>query len=139
MPDNWGKPWAEVVAGSLAGATCLWQDLDGLHVSAAPADVPPTSIVWGWRTDGCLVRVRLDGDTAFVAELGPAEISEAGGAVRTVSWDVRPDGRGDARVAGVRAPGVPPELGPGAQYEQIVVNGIGDGAGPVTFVRPAGG
>jgi hypothetical protein len=139
MPDSWGRTWAEVIAGPLAGATCLWQDLDGLCVSVAPADVPPTSILWGWRADGWLVRVRLDGDAAFVAELGPTEISEAGGAVRTVSWDVRADGRGDARVAGVRAPGVPPGLGPGAEYEQVVVNGIEDGVGPITFVRPARG
>jgi hypothetical protein len=139
MPDSWGRPWAQVVAGPLAEATCLWQDLDGLHVAAAPADAPPTSIVWGWRADGSMVRVRLDGDAAFVAELGSSEISGAGRAVRTVNWDVRADGRGDARVAGVRAPGVAPEVGPGAEYEQVVVTGIGDGVGPVTFVRPARG
>jgi hypothetical protein len=139
MPDSWGRAWAEVVAGPLAGATCLWQDLDGLHVSAAPADAPPTSILWGWRADGGLIRVRLDGDAAFVAELSPAEIAEAGGAVRTVEWDIRGDGHGDARVAGVRAPGVRPEVGPGAGYEQVVVDGIEGGVGPVTFIRPARG
>ena len=40
------------MAGPLARATCLWQDLDGLHVSGPPAEAPPTSIVWGWRADG---------------------------------------------------------------------------------------
>jgi hypothetical protein len=139
MPDSWGKTWAEVVAGPLAGATCLWQDLDGLHVSGAPADAPPASIVWGWRADGWLVRVRLDGDAAFVAELGPSKVAEAGGARRTVRWHVRADGLGDARVAEDRAPEVLPELGPRAQYEQVVINGIGEGVGPITFIRPARG
>lgn len=139
MPDSWGTPWAEAVRGPLAGTTCLWQDLDGLHVAPAPAEAPPTSILWGWRADGGLVRVRLDGDAAFVSDLNPAAIAEAGGAVRTVEWDVRPGGRGDARVAGIRAAGVAPGAGPGAAYEQVVVDGIGDDAGPVTFVRPVRG
>ncbi len=139
MPaDSWGTPWTVVVAGELAGATCLWQDLDGLHVSAAPAKAPPASFLWGWRDDGWLLRVRIDGDLAFVAELDPAAASQAGGAVRTVPWDVRSDGRGDARVAGARGP-KPRDGGAGAVYEQVVVDGIGDGVGPVTFLRPARG
>jgi hypothetical protein len=133
---SWGTPWATVVAGQLAGATCLWQDLDGLHVDAAPSDVPATSILWGWRPDGSLLRVRLDGDRAFVFELSAAAVEAAGGAVQTVPWDVRPDGRGDARVAGVRGPG-PESGGAGAAYEQVIVDGIGDGVRPVTFLRPA--
>src|SRR5206468_2559104 len=48
--------WAQAVAGPLAEATCLWQDLDGLHVAPAPADPPPTSILWGWTDDGILLR-----------------------------------------------------------------------------------
>lgn len=131
MPvDSWGTPWASVVAGPLAGATCLWQDLDGLHVSAAPAAAPPAPIVWGWRPDGTLLRVRLDGDVAFVAELDA--VSAAGEAVRTVPWDVREDGR----VAGLRGPGAAEA---GAGYEQVVLDGIGADVGPVTFLRPARG
>ena len=137
MPDSRGKTWAEVVAGPLAGATCLWQDLDGLHESGPPAGAPPTSIVWGWRADGWLVRVRLDGEAAFVAELGPGKLSEAGGARRTVRWHVRADGLGDARAAEARAPEVLPELGSGAQYEQVVINATGEGVGPIAFIRPA--
>jgi hypothetical protein len=136
--DSWGTPWASVVAEQLAEATCLWQDLDGLHVAAAPAAVPPTSILWGWRDDGGLLRVRIDGDMAFVAELDAASVSEVGGAARTVPWDVRTGGRGDARVAGVRGPR-PEDGGAGAVYEQVVVDGIGDDVGPVTFIRPARG
>lgn len=128
--DSWGTPWATVVAGQLAGATCLWQDLDGLHASAAPAAPPPTSIVWGWRPDGTLLRVRLDGDMAFVAELDAVAAAER--AVRTVPWDVRKDGR----VAGLRGPGSDYA---GTAYEQVVVDGIGDDVGPVTFLRPARG
>jgi hypothetical protein len=137
MTDSWGKTWAGVVAGPLAGATCLWQDLDGLHVSGPPVGAPPTSIVWGWRADGWLVRVRLDGDAAFVAELGPSRLSGAGRAKRTVRWHVRAGGLGDARAAEVRAPEVIPELGPGEQYEEVVINGAREGAGPITFIRPA--
>jgi hypothetical protein len=134
--DSWGTPWSTVTAGHLADATCLWQDLDGLHVEAAPSLAPPTSILWGWRPDGSLLRVRLDGDRAFVFDLPAAAVEVAGGGVRTVPWDVRPDGRGDARVAGARGPG-PDSGGAGAVYEQVIVDGIGDGVGPVTFLRPA--
>ena len=56
--------WAQAVAGPLAGATCLWQDLDGLHVETAPPSPPPTSILWGWLARTRLVRARLDGGTA---------------------------------------------------------------------------
>jgi hypothetical protein len=133
--DSWGTPWATVISRELAGATCLWQDLDGLHVDAVPSNAPSTSILWGWRPDGSLLRVRLDADRAFVFELSPAAVEAAGGAVETVPWDVRPNGRGDARVAGVRGPG-PDSGGAGAVYEQVVVNGIGDGVGPVAFLRP---
>ena len=136
LVDSWGTPWATVVAGQLSEATCLWQDLDGLHVEAAPSLVPATSILWGWRTDGSLLRVRLDGDRAFVFELSAAAVEAAGGAVPTVPWDVRPGGRGDARVAGVRGPGLE-SGGAGAVYEQVTIDGISEGTGPVTFLRPA--
>jgi hypothetical protein len=125
--------WAAAVAGPLAGATCLWQDLDGLHVEAAPATPPYTSILWAWRPDSWLVRVRLDEDRALVA------VHQGTGAVRAVPWDVG-DGQsgGDLRVAASRGRGPSPELGgAGAPYEQIVVDGIDDVVGPVTFIRPA--
>jgi hypothetical protein len=135
-PDSWGTSWDSVVEGQLAGATCLWQDLDGLHVSAAPAAAPPTSIMWGWRPDGTLLRIRLDGRLAFVAELDPATAADAANAVRTVPLDVRAGENGDSRVAGVRGPR-PEDGGAGAVYEQVVIDGIADGVGPVTFLRPA--
>lgn len=123
--DGGRMTWAEAVAGPLDGATCLWQDLDGLHVSAAPAQPPPTSILYGWRGDSLLVRLRLDGSTAFVAVHDPSVQAP----VKTVAWD--PD---DGRVAGSVGRG--PDAaggGTGARYEQVVV----DGDAPVTFVRPA--
>lgn len=126
-------PWADAVAGPLRGATCLWQDLDGLHVEAAPEHVPPTSILWGWVDGVRLVRARLDGGMAFVAVLDYAGSGEPPGAVRTLPWSA-----GDGRVEANRGRG--PDRGGGgvgAAYEQIVVDGIGDGTGPVTFIRPA--
>jgi hypothetical protein len=119
--------WAEATTGPLAAAMCLWQDLDGLHVEAAPAAAPPTSILWAWRGDSMLVRVRLDGQTAYVAVHDP-EVQQP---VRTVPWS--PD---DRRVAGSAGHGPGPAGGgTGATYEQVVVDA--DGGGPVTFVRPA--
>lgn len=64
--------WAGLVKRLIAeGAECLWQDLDGLHLASPPADALCTSIMWAWTTagaDGPLWRVRLDGDTCYVAE-----------------------------------------------------------------------
>lgn len=117
--------WAAAVAGPLRGATCLWQDLDGLHRSAPPPDAPPTSILWGWRDDA-LIRVRLDGDTAFVAVLA---LAPAVGGVRTVPWDPA-----DGRVAAVRGPAAL-----SGAVEQVVIEGRGDATGAITFVRPTRG
>lgn len=127
-PPSGRMTWAEAVAGPLAGATCLWQDLDGLHVSPAPQSAPPTSILWAWRPDAWLVRARLDGGTAFVA------VHDGTGLTRTVPWDAA----GDLRVAASRGRGpLPDDGGAGAVYEQVVVDGIDDLTGPITFVRPA--
>ena len=90
-PRDGRMTWAAATAGPLAGATCLWQDLDGLHVSAAPAQAPPTSILWAWRPDSLLVRMRIDGQAAYVAVHDPARQEPA----ETVPWSVT-----DGRVAG---------------------------------------
>ena len=116
--------WLEAVSGPLAGCTCLWQDLDGLHVEPAPSQAPPTSILWGWRGGSALARVRLDADTAYVAVHDPA----ASGMVATVPW-----APADGRVAAARGP-APADGGVGARYEQIIISGTG--SGPITFVRP---
>lgn len=119
--------WADATAGPLQGAACLWQDLDGLHIEAAPPAVPPTSILWAWRPDSLLVRVRLDEQTAYVAVHDPA----AQQPVRTVPWSLA-----DGRVAGSAGHGPDPAGGgTGATYEQVILD-AGD-SGPVTFVRPA--
>ena len=118
--------WAAAVSGPLADCTCLWQDLDGLHVEPPPGEAPPTSILWGWRGDSYLVRARLDGDGAYVAvHQGPDADSE-----RTVPWALN-DGRVAASVG--RGPG-PDADGVGASYEQVIVGGIE--TAPITFVRP---
>ena len=132
--------WEAALAGHLAGATCLWQDLDGLHVEPAPAQPPLTTILWGWRDDA-LIRVRLDTDidestgqdevTAFVAVVPPAAPG-----TRTVPWNIGPGG--DGRVAGMRGPAVDSGAAAG-EFEQVIVGGQpGTGAaGPVMFIRPA--
>lgn len=135
--------WAAARAGHLAGATCLWQDLDGLHIGPAPAQPPLTTILWGWRDDA-LIRVRLDTDksentsqdevTAFVAVV-PSAVPGA----RTVPWNISPGG--DGRVAGVRGPAVDSGAAAG-EFEQVIIAGQLDehgtgAAGPVTFIRPA--
>jgi len=139
-PSGGRMTWAESVSGPFAGCTCLWQDLDGLHVERPPLDAPPTSIIWGWRGSLFLVRARLDGDTAYVAvaddvtaldpDIGPVLTAN------TVPWSLD-DGRvaaaGGAADAG-RGPGRE-RGGVGARYEQIIVGGIE--TGPITFVRPA--
>ena len=123
-------PWADAVAGPLEGVTCLWQDLDGLHVEPPPAEPPPTSVLWGWRGDGYLVRVRLDGGIAFVGvhdAAGPAGPGTSGSAV--LPWAA-----GDHRVDASQDRGPAAEDGGvGAAYEQIVVDGIGAGAWPGHF------
>jgi len=91
--------WADAVAGPLAGATCLWQDLDE--------------------------------HTAFVAVLDWTDGGDPAAPVRTVPGSER-----DGRVVASRGPG---SQGVGAVYEQVVVDGIGDGTGPVTFIRPVPG
>jgi len=138
--------WAQALTGPLDGTTCLWQDLDGLHVEPAPTDPPPTSLIWGWRGRDHLVRLRLDGDTAYVAVHGledspsasdaAAERSAASGTIDgargTLPWAPN-----DGRVAASRGRGPSAQAGgAGAQYEQIVVDGIAGAAGPITFVRP---
>jgi hypothetical protein len=127
-PASGQMDWVQALAGPLAGATCLWQDLDGLHVEPAPGDPPYTSIVWGWRPDSWLVRVRLDGALAFVVV---HDGSGGTSAAPTVPWDVA-----DLRVAASKGRG-PEHDGVGTAYEQIIVDGITGGAGPVTFIRPA--
>jgi hypothetical protein len=125
--------WADALAGPLAGATCLWQDLDGLHVESAPASPPPTSLLWGWHGDTHLVRVRLDGDIAFVAVHTVAAGGPADGVAGVLPW-----APGDHRIAAHHGRGPSADAGGlGAAYEQIVVDGIADGVGPITFVRPS--
>jgi hypothetical protein len=132
--------WAEALSGPLTGCTCLWQDLDGLHVEPPPFDAPPTSILWGWRGSSFLVRARLDGDTAYVAVVDDvAALDPDAGpvfAANTVAWALD-DGRVAAAVGAVEAGRGPGRErgGVGARYEQIVVGGIE--TGPITFVRPA--
>lgn len=116
--------WAGVMAGPLAGAMCLSQDLDGLHVGPASA-VAPASMLRVWRRDQLLVRLRLDGRTAY----GAAHDLAAQPPVATVPWD--PAG---GRVAGTAGRGPGADCGEtGARFEQVVTSD----PNPVTSVGPA--
>ena len=98
-----------------------------MHVEPPPGATPPTSILWGWRDNSYLVRVRLDEDDAYVAVHQAAGIALE----QTVPWS--PD---DGRVAANTGRGPGPDTGGvGARYEQVVVGGIE--TGPIVFVRPA--
>jgi hypothetical protein len=123
----------------LADVTCLWQDLDGLHVEPAPQTAPPTSILWGWRPGtGYLVRLRLDGDTAYVAthqtsDAAPHEANRAQATTTTLPWSLD-----DGRIAASQGRGpAPSDGGVGATYEQITTEDVTTAAGPLTFLRPA--
>lgn len=53
---------------ALVGASCLWQDLDGLHLAPPPKLAPPTSILWAWWDESEQVaRLRMDGETCYLA------------------------------------------------------------------------
>jgi hypothetical protein len=117
--------WSQAVAGPLAGATCLWQDLDGLHRDVAPVEAPPTSTVWGWIGSGRMVRLRLDGDTAYVATCEAAASGQT----------AKPWSSNDHRVEAIRPEEAVAYLEP---MLQVVVDDVGEGAGPITFIRPAG-
>jgi hypothetical protein len=102
-------------------------------------------VIWGWRPGtGYLVRVRLDGDTAYVATHLTSEPSRvihraddktgaANDTTATLPWSLD-----DGRIAASRHRGpAATDGGVGAAYEQIVVEGINDAVGPITFLRPA--
>jgi hypothetical protein len=122
------RTWDQAVA-DLTGWTCLWQDLDGLHVASAPSDPPPTSILWAWSEDGAMARLRMAGDNVYFATC-PAEPV---GASREAVLPWLP---ADKRVHGATfAPDT--TAGLDLRLEQVVVDGIDAGAGPITFQRPA--
>lgn len=60
-----------------------WQDLDGFQLRSLPEQAPFTSLLHGWDQDGTnMIRVRWDGETAFVACLsrgcGPLPFEDHG-------------------------------------------------------------
>jgi hypothetical protein len=118
--------WTKAIAGPLARAACLRQDLDGPHVPEAPGTPLPTPILWAWRANSWLIRARMDSDTALT-------VHDGAGLVHTVPWDAD-----DGRVGASRDRGPSAALsGVGAPYEHVVVHGADDGATPISFLRPA--
>lgn len=111
--------WNEARA-ALEGATCMWQDLDGLHCATAPATAPPTSIVWAWwpYPSDKVARLRIDEDIVYLAEA-----AWPSGSTPTIPW-----GADDRRVAQYRsAPDT--SITVTARFATAVVDGL-------TFVRP---
>lgn len=119
-----GVPWARVVTEALVGHTCLWQDLDGLHIEPAPDQPPQTSILWAWSEAGAMVRMRLDGGVGYVATC-------ASGVPTT---DVLPWAPADGRVQAVRHSATSLS-GLALRLEQHVDDGLDAGSGPITFFR----
>lgn len=136
-PDNTAPPaeapvvtggamsWTEAVTTHLGTSMCLWQDLDGLHIEPAPTDPPPTSILWAWAEQGAMTRVRLDQETAYVARCDHAHTG------RVLPWAAE-----DGRVHSVR-PAAKSTADLGFELEVVVLDGVGSGTGPITFMRPA--
>src|SRR5437763_1831108 len=64
-------PWPQLHP-KLAGCTCLWADLDGLHeqpAHALPDTNPPlTTHLWAWNHQQ-LWRIRIDGTDTIAARL----------------------------------------------------------------------
>lgn len=56
------------VRNALAEATCIWQDLDGLHCDPVPESVPLASHLWAWSRSHSW-RFRLDVGTCVGAVL----------------------------------------------------------------------
>ena len=125
-PSVWPSVVVELVAAS---ATALWQDLDGIHVEAPPTGAPPTSILWAWSRD-TLWRLRLDGGVVFGSRLDMASGAVVVRGRATLAW-VADDQRIAAHLAG-RGPRIDTH-----RFEEFVVDGIAEGAGPITFLRSA--
>ncbi|WP_283135333.1 hypothetical protein [Rhizohabitans arisaemae] len=68
-------PWSTALE-LLTGTTCAWTDLDGPHLGPPPTTTPVgTTHLWAWA-DGRALRLRIDDEFAYVAELahdGPGE------------------------------------------------------------------
>ncbi|AXH95960.1 hypothetical protein [Ornithinimicrobium avium] len=127
--DSW-----ERVRDLFPDHTCQWQDLDGFHHAPMPPTPPSTSLLHGWDSEGTtLIRVRWDGDRAFVARLSqdpeplgkrkPEEVQVRTGT--TVAWGAL------GQVAQAR--------GPAAQvrhqvFEHLEVPDTGQGG--LLFIRP---
>ncbi len=113
---------------------CLWQDLDGVHLAPPPEEPPLTSILWAWPqvepgqtvNHEDLRRVRLDGETAYVAHPGPgrAQSTLAWGDLHQIDQVRGADGLAAADIRNLAL----------AEYVEDVPS---DGRTPLTFVyRP---
>ncbi len=75
-------PWTQA-RETLADYTCVWLDLDGLHVGAPPRETPIATHIWGW-SNGHYARARLDTDAAYLGVLHETPPPSAAGEPVTV-------------------------------------------------------
>lgn len=118
--------WASF-ASDRSSYTFLWQDLDGLHMSALPSQPPLTSLLHGWSQDGrTLVRARIDGSRVRAAVITP------NGANPSLVTLTKPWGE-QRRVSGATT------LGPVTLATQFIqVELLDDGEGALVFFAPDG-
>ncbi|MFC4628000.1 hypothetical protein ACFO6V_07140 [Promicromonospora alba] len=125
----------------LAGADCLWADLDGLHLTTGrdlPSATPVATHLWGWQQDESF-RIRFDRANALVASLrtGP---TTGGAPYDGTAVDDLPTTLVTVRISD----GLPwtedrhevgklPQAVYNARFELLEIAG----AAPVTFVRAA--
>lgn len=120
--------WNDARTNYLTGTAALWQDPEGLHLGPiAPGEpAPPTSILWAWSQER-LMRIRLDGENAFVACIARSDAPltptfpwrRSEGRVASVRFSPDTDvkvisGVHDLRVEQVVVPAPPTEMGKGS-------------------------
>lgn len=69
--EAWGHlDWAGF-AQCVDGFMCAWADYDGFHFGPCPEQAPPYTHIWGWASDGRLVRGRIDNGHVVAGLLHP--------------------------------------------------------------------
>jgi hypothetical protein len=123
--------WTQALS-LLAGCTCTWSDLDGIHLTPAPPAALPAGAthLWGWAADGRCIRLRLDHQAAYTAVLHtrPGTCPDTPDA-ETVTVTVRPAITWDPDTH--RQAGPLPATIQAHSWELLEI----PGPAPVTFVR----
>ncbi|HEY9390503.1 MAG TPA: hypothetical protein VIR27_12170 [Mycobacteriales bacterium] len=121
-------PWVRVRA-ELAGYTCAWVDRYGLRVGEPPAEPPVSTHLWGW-SEGRYVRVRVNGNDAYVGVLHETQPAE--GVVEPVSVQERHA----VMRGGPDSANAEPDDADGPARFAVELLEV-PGPGPITFIRPS--